>query len=400
MEYGTYLRMIGNYKLSDLQLAKAQKIIDMWLYSWKNTTTGNISTTATNMLLNDNVTDYEASGYEKTMLSTYRALNHIDDHNCDNARIEIKKMYELEQAIANYNQALYMATTAKNQKQSQMENSLYQQIINKYDFSDINKPDVLALKNSYQNAFSHYLAGFVFEALNEPSLSRPGYLQAGKLAPLNKLPQHAIDDIDNNKTRKKGYANVLIIQEVGHAPQIQSNEVTIPFAIPNGKQSCVATINVFFPKLIEDKTNTQDIPYLIDGKTQDQELFTNFDLMARKNLSDNIPHIIQRNITSAIRNVGTSMAGCSTGDSSTGLLLNLTSIVTGILLDRADERSWVLLPNKVYLNRLELPFGSHDFFITVGGRDYRYILKIDSPYQIINMRILNNQLFINNVTNL
>ena len=31
-----------------------------------------------------------------------------------------------------------------------------------------------ALKNSYQSALSHYLAGFVYEALGEPSLGRAG----------------------------------------------------------------------------------------------------------------------------------------------------------------------------------------------------------------------------------
>ena len=154
MEYGTYLRMLSNYETSDLQLAKAQKIVDDWVFSWQNTTGGNITTTATQMLVNDNVTDYAPKGYEKTMLATYRTLNHIGNNNWNYARIEVRKMYQTEEAIANYNQALYLKEQADARKRqtNKQENQLYNTIIQKYNFADINTPQVLALKNSYQNA--------------------------------------------------------------------------------------------------------------------------------------------------------------------------------------------------------------------------------------------------------
>ncbi|MFN8770541.1 MAG: hypothetical protein ACK5Z5_09105 [Neisseriaceae bacterium] len=396
MEYGTYLRMASNFTLSDLQLAKAQKVVDKWIFSWKNTTGGNLATTSTQLLLNDSATDYQPKGYEKTMLATYRALNHIDNNNWDNARVEIKKMYEAEQAIANYNQALYMKAEADaiKLKSNKQGNQIYTAILQKYDFSDINSPQVLALKNSYQNAFSHYLAGFVFEALHEHSLSRPGYLKSGELAPLNKLPRQSIDNLDYGNTSKPGYANVLIIQEVGHAPQIQSQQFHIPFIATINNQRCLTNINIFFPKLVPDKSANHDFNYTIDGKSQNQELFTNFDLMAARNLHDIMPHIITRNITSAIRDIGASVASCSAGGT-TGDLLNITSMITGMLLDRADERAWVLLSSKVYLNRVQLPLGTHTFTIFVNGKTYTQTFSLFAPYQIIDMRILGDKFYFN-----
>lgn len=396
MEYAIYLRMISNYTLSDLELSKAQKVVDKWVFSWKNTTGGTIANTTTQMLLNDNATDYQPKGYEKTMLSTYRALDHIDNNNWDNARVEIKKMYEAEQAIANYNQAMYMKAEAdaKKRQSNAKATQIYTSILQKYNFSDINSPQVLALKNSYQSAFSHYLAGFVFEALNEPSLSRPGYLKSGQLAPLNKLPQQSIDNIDRGNVVKPGYANVLIIQEVGHAPQIQSQQFPLIIPMNIRGRTCYANINLFFPTLVPDKVTNHDFYYSIDGKTQNQELFNNFDLMAARNLHDIMPHIIERNIVSALRNIGTSVAGCSAGGTG-GDLLNIASILTGILLDHADERTWVLLPSKVYLNRVQLPLGNHTFNIVVNGKSYNKTFALYAPYQIIDMRILGNQFFFN-----
>jgi hypothetical protein len=37
----------------------------------------------------------------------------------------------------------------------------------------LDAPEVVSLKNSYQSAFSHYLAGFVYEALGEKDLAAP-----------------------------------------------------------------------------------------------------------------------------------------------------------------------------------------------------------------------------------
>ena len=350
------------------------------------------------MLINDNAVDYQPKGYEKTMLATYRSLNHIDTHTWQNARIEIKKMYQTEQAIENYNQALYIAekeetNNIQNDKQS---NYIYQQIMNKYNFADINKPQVLALKNSYQSAFSHYLAGFIFEALNEPSLSRPGYVKAGQLNPTNKLPQKSIDNIDKNNILKPNHTNLLVIEEVGHAPQFKSNEFSIPFHYNSkgSKNACINSINVFFPTLHPDAINTSSYSYTINGQTHHPELFTDYNLMAARYLHDQMPHIIARNIAAAIRNIASSQASCSAGGGA-GTILSIAAAIGGMILDRADERTWVLLPSKVYLNRAQLPYGKHTIKIMVNGSWHTRDLNLSKPYQIVSFRVLGSRVFFN-----
>lgn len=392
MEYGTFLKLTNNYQQSNIQLNQAQLIIERWVNSWQNSLGGNILNNSLQMLINDSITDYEPKGYEKTMLATYKALNNVSLGNSEFARIEIKRMYQIEQAIYNYNQVLYdkEKANAKNIEPNSTEDKLYQEILYKYDFNDINTPEVLALKNSYQVAYAHYLAGFIFEALNEPSLSRPGYLKSAQLMPLNKLPQKSIDNLDNNPNRKKNYSNVLIIQEVGHAPQIKSENIHFPFYTYVDGKLCPTNINIFFPKLVYDRQGNSIYNYSIDGKNVTQELFTNFDLMAARSLHDNMPHIIMRNITAAIRNISMSSISCNQGSS----LLNLASMVTNSFLDNADERTWVLLPSKVYLSRFELPFGKHNLQININGDTLNKEINIDRPYQIINMRVIGDKLYI------
>jgi hypothetical protein len=398
MEYGLLQRIDQQYDTSNIYFGRAQQVIDAWANSWSSTTAGELSTEALAMLVNDSATDYQPKGYEKTFLATYYALNHIDLNNFDNARIEIKRMYEFEQAIQNYNEARYhqQAVQSKKDAQDKTSNYLYQQILTKYDFSDIKSPKVLALKNSYQNAFSHYLAGFVFEALNEPSLARPGYVKAGQLNPTNTLIQRSIDNLDNGVRPKSGYTDLLIVEEVGHAPQVQSNEVHVAIDLNfiDHKKSCMNMINIFYPSLVLDKKNEALYDYSVDGRTRRPLPMVDVNLMAARALSDEVPHIISRNIAAALRNILAAQASCSEHNQ-LGSLLQVGTAISSQFIDKADERTLTLLPSKIHINRETLVYGEHTIVIEVNGVPYKQKIILDQPYQIIAFRILGNQVYFN-----
>jgi hypothetical protein len=370
LENGIYQRLQTRYKSSNSQLANAQKVVDDWAASWKNTTGGKVTSAMTQMLLNVSTSGYLPKDYEKTALASYRALNHIDLNSWENARVEIKKMYQTEVAIQNYNQALYNKAEADRpayQAEAQ-KNQIYNQLMNKFNTSGLNSPNVLALKNSYQSAFSHYLAGFVFEALGEVSLARPGYVNALKLNPNDTLSKKSITNLDNNQTVKPGYTNLLIIQEVGHAPKIKTTLIPFVFNynIGNKKKTCINSINLFFPELVPD--------------------------MQANNIYN---YSIARNITSAIRNFAASQAACSVvGD--WGTALSIAASVAGVYLDSMSESTWVLLPSKIYLNRIQIPYGTHTININVNGHNYTKTITLNAPYQILDMRIVQNKVFFMN----
>lgn len=398
MEYGTLLRLQQGYESSNLYFTRAQDSIDIWSSSWQSTTSGEVSNTLMAMLVNDNINDYQPRGYEKTFLTTFHALNHLDLNNWDNARIEIKKMYQIEQAIQNYNQALYNETQADIKKQSSpaADNYLYAQIDKQYSFSNMVSPEVLALKNSYQNSFSHYLAGFVFEALNEPSLARPGYIQSGQLQPTNLLIQQSVDKIDKNYRPKTNTTDLLIVQEVGHAPQIKSKEFVIP--IPSnflyGNSSCLGNgITIFYPTLEKDKFNQALYSFNLDGKLIAPLPMVDVDLMAARSLNDEKTRIIIRNIAAAVRNVGVMQAMCANNDSSSALLGSIVLNVGSMVLDKADERNWNMLPSKININRVNLPYGVHTFDININGIKYTKQITLNQPYQILVYRVIGNSVY-------
>ena len=69
--------------------------------------------------------------------------------------------------------------------------------LNGYPVQTIDNPEVNALRNGYQSALSHYLAGFIYEALGEVSLAAPGYRLANELHPGVPLLEEALSGLES-----------------------------------------------------------------------------------------------------------------------------------------------------------------------------------------------------------
>ncbi len=395
LQYGTLKRIAAEYKESNNYYSKAQTYIQAWASSWKNTTSGKLTSNMLSLLTSDNVNAYQVKDFEKSFLATLYAMNQLGLNNFADARVEITQMYETEEAIENYNFALYNATRRKTQSsiQDANANKLYLAIKRKYNFQDINSPAVLALKNSYQNAFGHYLAGFVFQALNEPSLSRPGYVKAGQLNPTNPLIQRSINNLDHGVKPKAKQTDLLIVQMVGHAPQIQSVQAMLQLPTSDNQNNpCMTNLTLFFPRLIYDKDNRPTYKYRLDGKLTSPLPLVNVNLMAARAMHDDIPHILLRNLTANLRSYLIARQACMQGGNA-AVAMQLGSLGLNLFLNRADERAWVLLPAYININRQTLSYGQHKLMINVNGTEHSFTFNLNQPYQVFAFRVFNNQVF-------
>ncbi|MDD3267328.1 MAG: hypothetical protein PHC75_09160 [Burkholderiales bacterium] len=400
MEYGTIQRLQSNYVSSNLFFTKAQNTIDLWSANWQSSSPSAQSLNAVASVFYESGTDYQPRDYEKVFLSTLHALNHLGLNDFANARIEIKKMYQVEEAIQNYNQATYIQEqTAFQKEKSGTAASLYDQLSVQYDLNNKVSPQIIALKNSYQNAFSHYLSGFVFEALNEPSLSRPGYVKALQLQPNNNLIQQDIKRLDSNIKQNSETTDLLIVQEVGHAPQIKSNEIhaQIPrnFVSYEYASCLVGGVTTLFYPVLENDTNNQELySFDLDGKTILPLPMVNIDMMAARSLYDNKNKNMAQSVALAIRNIAAVQAKCLSDNANSFALFGGTVVTLGAVdIEKADERNWNMLPSKVNINRVNLPYGVHTFDITINGVKYSKQINLTKPYQILAYRILGNQVY-------
>ena len=179
LEKGELLRIGTRYKESLAAFEVADVKVNQWEADAKSTP-GKLVGHIGAVLAGDNSREYEGQDYEKVMLTTRMAMDRINLGDLDNARVDIKRTHEREAVIAEFRaketEAAELDAKDKGIKPGVKE-------LNGYPVETLNDPDVLKLKNGFQNALSHYLSGFVYEALDEPGLAAPGYRKANELRP-------------------------------------------------------------------------------------------------------------------------------------------------------------------------------------------------------------------------
>ena len=179
LERGELLRLDKRYEDSN----HAFMLADNQVKNWEATAATNPSKlmgTVGAALISERLKDYEGQDYEKVWLTTRLALNRVALGDLDNARVDIKRTHEREAVIAEFRAKETLAAEEEAKTKGATSGS---KELDGYPVETLNDPEVLALKNGYQNALSHYLAGFLYEAMNEPGMAAPGYRKAIELKP-------------------------------------------------------------------------------------------------------------------------------------------------------------------------------------------------------------------------
>lgn len=377
LERGELQRAQGDLIASQLAWRRADRQV---FFREEEPTPGEISQYMTHfatVILNDKIRRYEGYDYEKVMLTTQMALNQLALGDFAGARTDIKKTHEREALIATLRDDDYWQL--EEQARAQGIN-LHFQDLQGYPVATLNAPEVLALKNSYQNAFSHYLAGFVYEALGEKTLAAPGYRQAIELRPHTPLLEQALRNLDT-PAAKADQGEVLIIVQGGLAPARSS--VRLPVVVMIEGEPITSQIS--FPVLIPD-TSTAPITHIsVDGRSQALINLDSISAMSRRALHDDMPGIIMRTTNRAIISAEGQVKLRKTDPK------RLESYIQyGLRKEDADTRTWRTLPDTTAVVRLRLKKGKH--LLSLPGLPPVQV-NIDQAYQAVSLRVVANQIF-------
>lgn len=381
-EKGTLQRFNNQYKDSVSTWLSADHLVDEWENEAK-IRAGAILENIGAVTLNDKTRRYDGHDYEKVMLSTQLALDHLLNGDWDFARTEIKKTHERESIIA---EVRAKETDAIEKEGREKGIGTTFKDLNGYPVETLNSPEITSLKNGYQSAFSHYLAGFVYEALGEPSLASAGYRQAIELRPNIKTLEDGLAGLDfRPRQHKPNETDVLVVIESGVAPSLSSVTIPIPVIYNN-----LGVIPISFPVLHSDLTHTiAPNTISVDGaNTQPLAMITSLDAMSKRALKDDMTGIILRGILRAAIKTASQKALMSSNNSYValaGVALNVVNVVT----ESADERTWRTLPSTINVARFNVPTGKHEF--TLGSN--KQTLDINGSYAIVVARLINNQVY-------
>lgn len=383
LEKGELLSLQNKYKDSRDTWLKADEYVRTWEDEFKTNPTKLLGDVGS-YLVSDRVRRYDGQDYEKVALSSRLALSHIMLGDFDSARIEMKKTFEREKLIESFREKEYDKLKEEGEKQEVKADT--KQLADKgYPLAELDTPDVRHLKNGFQNAFAHYLAGYFFEVTGEPSLAEPGYRNALQLQPDSKLVRDGLNRVGRRKPGPNE-SDVLFVVESGFSPSWKS--VTVPLPIPINKKMVVTPLS--FPIVKADNKGFVPASLTIAGKETPVETLVNFDTMARRLLKDQLPSIMLRTTVRAIAKSIAQDQAQKRGGAVLGAVMTVASVVT----EQADERAWRTLPERVSVARVTLPYGKLPVEFQTGKGTYRTEVNIGNRFTIVPIHLTGGAVFV------
>ncbi|MES2714459.1 MAG: hypothetical protein V4795_01755 [Pseudomonadota bacterium] len=387
MERGELLRQNKQYKDS----TAAWLIADAKVNEWENlakTDPSRLMGLVGASLISERLKAYEGQDYEKVWLTTRLALNRIAESDWDNARVDIKRTHEREAVIAELRSKETVAAEAEAKAKGAQVNT---KEINGYPVESLNDPEVLKLKNGYQNALSHYLAGFLYEVLNEGGLAAPGYRKAIELKPDTPVLVEGLRGLDDRTSfthrRRQRMTDVLFVLESGTAPARKPMNFTLPVPVAGR----VNSISISYP-VIDPKHEPGPSAVTLGDVTLKAAAVADLNVMARRALKDEMPGTMARGV---VRAVAKGMVQDQVSRAA-GPLGGLVGMVTAAASEQADDRMWRTLPGVVSVARGYLPAGEHR--LLVDGRDTGQVVKVSGQYMLVPVQLLGSAVTVGQAT--
>ena len=342
----TLLRMMGSYKESTESYERAKVIIDQF-------DAVSVSEQTSAMLVNDGMAAYSGEQFERVFVHIFSALNYLSQGDTQGARVEVLQADQLLQTL----------------------NGKYS-----------------------TDALMHYLSGVIFEALGEQNDALIAYRHAyddykngffGVPLP----PQLKLDLIRTTARLRFTQENRQYRQEFGieGAPAWDRNDGELIVIVSTG----LVPIKRAHDDVVSLPTGVYrlSLPYYVQRprygsaptlavsgsgaeKSAQLERFSDVARIATATLDDQMAGIVAKTVARmvakevAARAVGQASAG--NGNNNNAALVSLVANLFNAVTEVADTRSWLTLPDEVYIARLRLPSGLYNVQLGVGGAQKRY----------------------------
>jgi len=329
------------------------------------TATGSMNV-GSSLLTNDNAIPYKGDAYERVLVYHYQAMNYLAKGDRSAALVEVRRA-NLEQnfALQQHERELAKAEKEAEKKQPASEPGQYDNYFSSMDQM------ASKVKSSFQNAYTFYLSGLIYEANGNYNDAYIDYKKAIEIFPGNPYLQDDVlrlakqlgmrDDLRryNKLFEPKAARNsssthadspgantgtLVIIYEHGYVSQKQ--EISLPLFTSQGLQQ------VSFPVYKQAWSQPPPLKISVNNLELKSSTIVYASALAVKALKEKIPGMIIRQTLRAIAKKELQNQANEQGGA-----ISFTTQIYNLISERADLRSWLTLPNDVQIARIELKTG-------------------------------------------
>ncbi|MEO6976581.1 MAG: hypothetical protein ABI144_12015 [Gallionella sp.] len=342
---GTLLRFQGDYAASNQQFETAKHLMERLNAISVTEQTGSV-------MVNDTVKAYEGTGNEQYLLYAFKELNYLQSGNVDDAAVEARQ-FDIKQRL-----------TAGKDPAAAYLSGAFVRYLNGMVYEEAGESD--SARIDYSKAVDGYKA--------QSSITGWG-VPADLKSDLNRLesrrPRSSSERAQKSTgTTKQSTAapapdsgEVVFILHDGLGPALAESIVRIVNPDP---QNGAAILSVAVPRFVQRPVPVARFELSGGPVSASSELVDNVNAIAMKSLEDRLPAITARAVARMVlKNAMARNIKNQNGDNgSGGVLLSIVTDVSAIVSERADTRSWSLLPGNILMARLALPPGKHDLKVT------------------------------------
>ncbi len=302
------------------------------------------------MLLNENAIPYQGEPYERIFVHTFQALNFLAQHNLEAAGVEARRA-NLEQKLA-----LIANEDEVNSAEASDEDARKKAIIQgrnrdyRAKFSSLTRLSS-KVKNAFQNAYSFYISGLIYEVNGDLNDAYIDYKKALEIYPGNhylksdvvRLAQQlGMDDAlevqaatHRSLQPAEGQSKLVVLYEQGYVPEKKEINIMVDlYGVPN---------NMVFPTYFDRAPHYRPLVVGLGGeRLGETATIVEPAAMAAKALEEQLMGMIVRQ---GLRVIAREQLKEQQMNNPLGMLAGLGQL----LLNRADLRSWLTLPAEVQI---------------------------------------------------
>ena len=330
---------------------------------------------------NDNAISYHVPYYEQSMLHSYQALNYAFQNDLSGALVEIRRANLVqEQALNAYDKEIVQAKSKLNNSGMSIESlgSYYPNMA-----TAIGK-----VKNGFQNAFTFYLSGILYEINSDFNDAYIDYKRAIEIYPENRYLQQDVlrlatklgmqDDLLNfeqrfgkyqqHESENNGQVVVLIEQDIVNSKQDVGLNLPVGRS-NNGLKFFSFSLPVYQGTLSKhSKLNVK-----LAGQSYPSNEIVRIQSLAAKDLQDQLPSLLTRQVVRVVaKEQMRQKLSREAGD-----VGNILASIYNIASERADTRSWSTLPDQIDIVRMDLRSGKQTLQVEINGQQTSIEINVE-----------------------